>query len=369
MKHGTLLKTAAAATLAATMAAMAGGCGKDSQQAGGGGFQRPPTPVEAAAVDNHAVTDRFTTVGTVEAGEAVTVTTEISGIVTSIPFNEGGRLAQGDLIAKLDDDQLRAEAQRARALKNQSQATWERVKSIVEQGAGAPQDLDDAVAALMVAEANLDLAETHLAKATITAPFGGLVGKRHVSRGAFLRAGDPITDLAQVDVLRVTFAVPERLLGAMNVGAPVSVVTTAFPDQELTGRIHIIEPQLDPVTRNVGIVALVDNTGGLLRPGMSATITTVLRQRNAALTVPSAAVFVEGGQAYVYVIKPDSVVTRTAVDLGTRMAGSVEVTSGLSAGQQVVRAGHQKLYEGAKVQPVSGAAAPADTTAQAGAGR
>lgn len=342
--------------LAIVLALLGAGCSQETGQTGGG-FQRPPTPVEASLVASSAVTDQFTTVGSIEAGESIAVTTEIDGIVTAIPFREGGRLAQGDLIARLDDSQLEAEAQRTRALLDQSRATWQRVKSIVDQGAGAPQDLDDAVADLKVAEANLALARTRLAKTRITAPFAGLAGKRRVSHGAFLRAGEAITDLAQIDELRVTFAVPERLLASMRVGAEVALLTTAYPDHELTGTIDVIEPQLDPVSRNVGVVARVANPDELLRPGMSATVTAVLQERASALTVPSAAVFVEGGQAFVYVIKPDSVVTRTPVTLGTRLADAVEVTEGLNDGQQVVRAGHQKLYEGAKVMPVNAEAA------------
>ena len=355
MKHITQNSRIGTVALMALLALTAG-CSEDREQAGGG-FQRPPTPVEGAMVTNRTVTDRFTTVGTIEAEEAITVTSEIDGIMTDIPFREGGRLNKGDLIARLDDAQLKAETLRARALKDQRLAAWERLKSIIDQGAGTPQDLDDAVAALKVAEANLVLAETRLAKTYITAPFAGLAGKRQVSRGAFLRAGAAITDLARIDQLRVTFAVPERLLGSMHLGAEVSLMTTAFPENVLTGTIAVIEPQLDPVTRNVGIVARVANPDELLRPGMSATVTTVLQDRAEALTIPTAAVFVEGGQAYVYVIKPDSVVTRTPVTLGTRLVDVVEVREGLQQGQQVVRAGHQKLYEGAKVAPVTAGAA------------
>ena len=351
MKHITQISRIGTVALMALLVLTAG-CSEDQEQAGGG-FQRPPTPVEGAMVTNRTVTDRFTTVGTIEAEEAITVTSEIDGIMTDIPFREGGRLNKGDLIARLDDAQLKAETLRARALMDQRLAAWERLKSIIDQGAGTPQDLDDAVAALKVAEANLALAETRLAKTYITAPFSGLAGKRHVSRGAFLRAGAAITDLARIDQLRVTFAVPERLLGSMHLGAEVSLMTTAYPENVLTGTIAVIEPQLDPVTRNVGIVARVANPDELLRPGMSATVTTVLEDRAEALTIPTAAVFVEGGQAYVYVIKPDSVVTRTPVTLGTRLVDVVEVSEGLQQGQQVVRAGHQKLYEGAKVAPVT----------------
>jgi len=355
-------------TVWAALMLLSVGCSRDADQAAGG-FQRPPTPVEAAPVVNGAVTDRFTTVGTVEAGDAITVTCEINGIVTAVPFREGGRLAEGDVIARLDDAQLNAEAQRAQALMDQSRASWERVRSVVDQGAGAPQDLDDAVAALKVAEADVALARTRLSKTAVTAPFDGFAGKRRVSTGAYLRAGDVITDLARIDRLRVVFAVPERLLASLRLGAEVSLLTTAYPDHELTGVIDVIEPQLDPVSRNVGVVALVANPDELLRPGMSATVTVVLRERADALTVPSAAVFVEGGQAYVYVVQPDSVVTRMPVTLGTRLTDVVEVTTGLDRGQQVVRAGHQKLYEGAKVSPVTAEVVDPDPSQTAGAAR
>jgi membrane fusion protein (multidrug efflux system) len=329
------------------------GCSQEQQQAQGG-FKRPPTPVEATSVSIREVTDRFTTVGTIEASEAVTITSEIDGIVEAIPFREGSPIEQGALIARLDDDQLRAETQRARALHEQAQATWQRVKSIVDQGAGAPQDLDDATAALKVAEANLALAETYLAKTRVTAPFTGLTGKREISPGAFLRAGTAITSLTRIDRLRVAFAVPERLLGALHLGDQVNVTTTAFPDLKITGTIDIIEPQLDPMTRNASVIAVVENPDGMLRPGMSATVETVLSARGRAMTVPSEAVFVEGGQTFVYLIKADSTVARTAVQLGTRLSDVVEVTEGLAEGQQLVRAGHQKLFEGARISPMPG---------------
>jgi membrane fusion protein (multidrug efflux system) len=133
----------------------------------------------------------------------------------------------------------------------------------------------------------------------------------------------------------------------------VAVSTPAFPEVQLTGVVDVIEPVLDEATRTVGIVALVDNPQEVLRPGMSATIAVVLRERDSALTVPAAAVFVEGGQSFVYAIKPDSLVTRVAVTLGTRLTDVVEVIDGLVEGQEVVKAGHQKLYEGAKVMPMS----------------
>jgi RND family efflux transporter MFP subunit len=96
---------------------------------------------------------------------------------------------------------------------------------------------------------------------------------------------------------------------------------------------------------------VIENPEGRLRPGMSAEVSVVLEAREAALTVPSEAVFVQGGQTLVYVVQPDSTVVPRPVSLGLRQAETVEVVEGLEAGTQVVRAGQQKIYPGARVLP------------------
>jgi len=310
-------------------------------------------PVETAMVVQQVVSDRFEGVGTIDAGEAITVVSEIDGTVVSLPFREGSHLNRGDLIAQLDDVQLKAEVERTEALRDQAKSTYERVKSVVEQAAGTAQDLDDAAAALKVAEANLALAQSRLDKTRITAPFSGIAGARRISVGAFVRAGQAITDLANIKEIRVVFSMPERYLSKISRGAPVTISTTAYPGYELDGTIGIIEPVLDESTRSARVIAVAKNPDEKFRPGMSANITAVLSEREEALTVPSEAVFVEGNQSFVYVVKGDSTVTRAPLSLGTRLADVVEVVSGLHAGDRVVRAGHQKLYEGAKVMPVT----------------
>jgi len=341
---------AAAPILMALAGCARGGAGGPG---GGGGFRPPPMPVETASVIQSRVADRFEAVGTIEASEAITVVSEIDGTIVRLPFKEGSAIGRGGLIAKLDDAQLRSEVARAEALRDQTRSTYNRVKSVVDQGAGAPQDLDDAAASLKVAEANLSLAQSRLSKTRITAPFPGTLGSRRVSPGAFVRAGQAITDLAKLDELRVNFSAPERYLGQLHRGAEVNVATTAYPGYLVVGHIDVVEPVLDPGTRSARIVARVRNPGGKFRPGMSANVSAVLGQRPNALTIPSEAIFAQGDTSYAYVVKPDSTVTRSALTLGTRLSDAVEVVKGLAPGQVVVRTGHQKLFPGAKVIPVA----------------
>jgi membrane fusion protein (multidrug efflux system) len=343
------------------LCAALGGCAP----AGKGGFTMPPMPVETALVTQGPVFDRFEAVGSVEAGEEVTVVSEINALVKSLPFVEGRPVAEGTVLAQLDDAQLRAEAQRTAALLDQAHDRYDRVKSVVDQGAGAPQDLDDAAAAVKVAEANAEVARAQLAKARITAPFDGIVGAKRVSPGAYLKIGDAITDLAQLSQIKVVFSAPERYLSKLSRGASVAVSTTAYPGYELTGTITVIDPVLDPSTRSAEVIARVRNPGGKFRPGMSANVSAVLSERMNALTVPNEAIFAEGNQTFVYIVKEDSTVARAPLTLGTRLPDAVEVLSGLQPGARVVSAGHQKLFDGAKVLPVQSQAA---TTANSPSG-
>jgi membrane fusion protein, multidrug efflux system len=312
----------------------------------------PPMPVETALVTVAAMTDRFQAVGSIEATEGIQVVPEIDGIVTALPFKEGETVAAGELLVQLDEAQLKADLDRALALLEQSQVTYNRTKGIVDEQMGAQQRLDDAGAALKVAQANVDLARSRWSKTRITAPFSGVVGARRISTGAYVKAGQTLTELTRLTDLRVSFSAPERYLATLKQGDEVTVTTPAYPGMPVKGRITVIEPMLDADTRSAQIIASLDNPRSLLRPGMSALVETSLDTRSEALTIPSEAVFSEGTQSLVYRLNPDSTVSRVPVVLGTRGADAVEIREGLSPGNTVVRTGYQKLFPGAKVMPI-----------------
>jgi membrane fusion protein (multidrug efflux system) len=309
-------------------------------------------PVETAKVTSSTVVDKFEAVGTIEAINAVTIVSEIEALVQDIPFHEGAQIRKGQLIAQLDDSQLGAELSRAEAVRDQQKVTFDRVKSLADRGAVSPQEHDNALANFKVAEANVSFAKARLEKTRIVAPFDGVVGARNVSAGAFLRAGTAITNLAQLSELKVVFSSPERFYPLLKHKAVVMVSTTAYPGDTLKGTIEVIEPVIEAATRSARIIAHVDNPQFKFRPGMSANVAAVLNSRENALLVPDEAIFAEGDQMLVFVVKPDSTVTRTQVQIGSRQPESVEILAGLEAGQTVVSAGHQKLFEGAKVMPV-----------------
>jgi membrane fusion protein, multidrug efflux system len=323
-----------------------------SKKQAGAGFAPPPMPVEAAPVQTSNVEDRFEAVGSIEAHDAVTIVSEIDAIVKELPFAEGTTIEKGALIAQLDDAQLLAQLARASAVRDQKLAAYTRVKSLLGNGAVAQQEYDDASASYKVAEAELAMINASLAKTKIVAPFTGEIGARQVSPGAFLRAGTAIADLAQILELKITFAAPERYFPLLHKGNEVTISTTSYPDYYLRGKIEVIEPNIDPSTRAVRMIAHFLNPDLKFRPGMSANVSAVLARRDQALIIPDEAVFAEGNQSFVYVINPDSTVSRKQITVGSRQRQTVEVVQGLESGMTVVKTGQQKIYDGAKVIPL-----------------
>jgi len=338
-----------------------------AKKAGGprGGFKMPPTPVEVADVHPQVVRDQFHALGTLEAHEVIQVVGEVNAIVKRIRFAEGQPVAAGATLVELDDREIRADASRATALSEQAKANFDRAEKLSAQEVVSKQQLDDARATYKVAEANEAVSSARLAKTRIRAPWAGLIGRKKVSPGAYIRSGDEIAELARVDEMKVTFAVPERYLNDLSVGIPVEISTPAYPGESFRGRVTVVDPIVDPTTRTVQVVARIPNPGRRLRPGLSANVSVTFAERSMALVVPDESVFAEGVQNFVYVVKPDSTVTRTAIELGARDSSHVEVLKGLEAGAVVVRAGHQKLYEGAKVMPVQSQPAEAPKAADA----
>lgn len=319
---------------------------------GKGGFSMPPVPVEVSDVTPQVVREQFHALGSIDADESVEIVSEVNGMVVRLPFVEGGPIARGALLAHLDDREAAADAARAQARHTLAAANAERAEKLFETQAISHSALDDARANLQVAEADDASASARLAKTRIRAPFSGVVGRRRVSPGAYLRAGDVITEVAKLDVMKVRFVAPEREMPHLGRGHAVEVTTPAVPGQTFPGEITVVDPIVDPNSRTVHIVARVRNPHRLLKSGMSGNVAVTLAEHPRALVVPDEAVFAQGSQAMVFVVNPDSTVTGMPVELGIRDSSRVEIVSGLTAGARVVRAGHQKLFPGAHVMPM-----------------
>src|SRR5690606_10601294 len=308
--------------------------------------------VEAAkvAVDEGVRTIRA--VGTLQPNEAVIVSPEIAGRVSRLPFAEGDVVEAGAALVEPDPTILQAEVEKAEATLALATANRQRAMTLASQGTGTLRARDESIADYREAEANLTLAKARLAKATLTAPFSGVVGIRSVSVGAYVNPGDRIVELADIDPIKVDFRVPELVLSSLRPGQSIRVTVDALPGESFEGEVYVIDPFVDANGRAVRLRARIPNPDRKLTPGLFARVNIVVGRRENAILVPESAIFAEGQSRYVYRVVNGRAV-RTEITLGQRRPGQVEIRDGLTADAVVVTAGHQQIRDGSPVTIVT----------------
>jgi len=310
---------------------------------------RPLPQVLAAAVTEHAFSDRIEGLGTVRSNESVTITSKVTEQVSKLHFTDGAVVQQGDLLAELTSAEQSAQLAEARAALQDAQQQYDRILPLVQSGSLSKARLDAQTALRDAARARVEALQARLADLLIRAPFSGVVGLRRVSPGTLVQPGDPIVTLDDINTIKLDFTVPETRLAAVAPGQSVSASSVAFPGKTFSGQIATLDSRVDPVTRAVTVRALIDNPERLLRPGMLLVVT-VAGQPRTALRIPEEALVPEGQQQYVYTIDSDGVVARRLVQIGQREPGFVEVRDGLQAGEKVITEGTIKVRPGQKVQ-------------------
>jgi membrane fusion protein (multidrug efflux system) len=351
--------------LAAFLVLGVSSCKQDGGPGAGGppGGGMPPTAVESVRVRTQSLPNQFETVGTLRADESVVVRPEVAGEIEKVHFQEGERVAAGQVLFTLDDALVRADLNEANANLENARRAYTRATELAEKQLIAGADLDTTRAELDVNQARAASARTHLDKTVIRAPFAGVTGLRNVSAGDYVNVGQELVQLVRLDPIELDLRAPEVVLSSLAVGQKVLFGVDAYRDERFEARVVAIAPTVDAGGRSVALRASLDNPDLKLRPGMSARVRITLSTSAKALLVPEQAIWPMGEQKTVFVIK-DGKARQVPVELGTRLPGQVEVTSGLKDGDEVVVTGQLKLQDGAPVQ-AQPAAAPATAPAAA----
>lgn len=333
--------------------------------AGGPPGGMPPTAVESVRVRTQSLPNQFETVGTLRADESVIVRPEVAGEIEKVHFQEGERVAAGQVLFTLDDALVRADLNEANANLENARRAYKRATELAAKQLIAGADLDTTRAELDVNQARAASARTHLDKTVIRAPFAGVTGLRNVSAGDYVNVGQELVQLVRLDPIELDLRAPEVVLSSLAVGQNVIFGVDAYRDERFEAKVVAIAPTVDAGGRSVALRASLANPDLKLRPGMSARVRITLSTRAQALLVPEQAIWPMGEQKTVFVIE-NGKAKQVPVELGTRLPGQVEVTSGLKDGDEVVVTGQLKLQDGAPVQAKPAAApAPASTAAPA----
>jgi membrane fusion protein (multidrug efflux system) len=318
----------------------------------GKGFAPPPETVSSASVERQTWEKSIRAVGSLEAVQGVMVTSELSGKVKEIAFTSGSTVKAGDLLVQLDINTEKAQLQAAEATASLAKTNRDRIAEVLADAGVSRSEYDKAEADFKEAAAQVDAIRTTIEKKTIRAPFAGRLGIRLVNLGQFLNEGDAIVTLQSLDPIFVNFQLPQQDIARIREGYTVRLSSEVIPGWTVTGTITTINPEIDSVSRNFRVQALVSNSRELLRPGMYVDVAVVLPAKEDVLVIPGTSVLYAPYSDSVFVIEesgggkpgpPGKVLRQQFVRLGEKRGDFVAVVSGLKEGETVASTGVFKL--------------------------
>lgn len=318
----------------------------------------PPETVTADSAREEDWPRTVAAVGTLVAVQGVTVGAELGGKIDRIAFESGDRVDAGDILIQLDTSTEQAQLRAAEATVELARINLERTRELLGKQSVSKSEFDSANAQFKQATATADNIRATIAKKSVRAPFAGLLGLRLVNLGQILKDGDAVATLQTLDPIYVNFSVPQQFTPVLATGDRVRVSTDAAPGEVFEGKINAVNPEIDAVTRNVRVQALISNAGEKLRAGMFANVEIVLPEKQHVLAIPATSVLYAPYGDTVFVIdekkdentgKAQKMLRQQIVRLGDTRGDFVAVTSGLKAGEQVVTSGVFKLRPGMAV--------------------
>jgi membrane fusion protein, multidrug efflux system len=317
----------------------------------------PPSTVTVAEVKTEVVPNLLTAVGDLAAVHQVNVTSDVSGRITDIMFTPGATVKAGSPLVQLFDAPDQGDLASFKAQAIVGQQSLDRAKTLAARQFGPQSTVDTAQAAYDQASAGIAKTQAIISQKLVRAPFDGVLGVRHVEVGQFLTAGTMIVTLTDLSQIYANFTTTEKESARLKDGQTVRVMVDAYPGKVFEGKITTVEPQINTDTRNIRVQATIDNPDRVLKPGMFATTTVVLPDKESVVTVPETAVdYTLYGDSVFQIVekKADDGTTsltavRTFVRTGDRIEGRAVITSGLKPGDRVVAVGQLKLQSGAAV--------------------
>lgn len=321
-------------------------------------------PSELTELERRPLRETIRVTGSLDPTRKLEIPAEVSGRIDEVTRQPGDAVEAGEVLVRIGIDTLtnqleqqRASAEATRAQLELAQADYERTQSLVNRGVATVSNLDSQAAQVRQLEANLAAqerqvanAEDALEKATITAPFDGIVADRAVDPGAYVSPGTPLMTVVDLSNLTLEGVVPVLYAPMIRAGQTGRITVDGLGDRQFTGTVDRVAPVATSGTRMLPIYASVDNPDNTLRGGMFASGVLVLEQVEDAIGIPAAALREDDEGRYVLKLDGEQVV-RQPVEIARSWDDGrlYEVTSGLAAGDVIVNAAMERLRPGMQV--------------------
>lgn len=312
----------------------------------------PPETVTSIIVKEQKWPSILQAIGTVKPIDGLILSADLPGSISAILFESGAQVKKGDLLVQQEISEEQAQLQAAEARKRLAELNLNRLKGLLGKSVASQSDYDAAAAEYVEAEARCKEIQAVIEKKTIRASFDGLTGIRMVNLGEYLRPGDKIVPLQALNPLYVNFSLPQQNLALVKVGDIVRVLPSGKEEKLAEGKITAVDSLIDEATRNFLIQATLENSDGLLRPGMFVRVEVLLPEERSVLAVPATSISYAPYGNFVFItreMKNERTgkiylgVHQQFVKLGETRGDQVEILSGIQPGDEIVTSGVFKL--------------------------
>jgi len=320
------------------------------------GMGLPPATVSTMVVTLTEWQPKLSSVGNIRAFRGVDLSTEIGGLVQTVPIKSGVDVKEGELLIKLNDDSDVAQLHSLRALADLAKVINERDRQQLAIQAISKNVFDTSKADAKSKQAQVEQQTALVAKKNLKAPFSGRVGIVMINPGQYVNPGDKLLTLQTLDPIFVDFNLPQSNAEAIQVGQEVLVTTDAFKDASFAGKITAVSPKVDTNTRNIQVEAQIANPDKKILPGMFANVNIKIGDQVKYLTLPQTAVTYNPYGSTVFIAKstgkkdkqgnPALEAQQVFVTTGSTRGDQVAILKGLEDGATVVTSGQLKLKNG-----------------------
>lgn len=322
--------------------------------------------------------------------KSVEVRARVSGYLDSIHFKDGQEVKVGDLLFVIDPRPYEAEAERARAdlkraeaQRNLAQQNLQRAQRLMQGSTIAPEqydarrnEYDIAAANVVEAQASAKAAELNLEFTQVKAPIDGRISRRFADEGNLIAGGSTqstlLTTIVPYNPLYATFDADERLVlkysrldlsgqrkSSRNTPNPVRIALADETEFAHEGKMDFVDNRLDPETATLRARALIDNSDGLLTPGLFVRLQLKGRGPYPALLIPDEAIGTDQSKKFVMVVDKGGLAQRRFVTPGRLYDGLRVIDEGLTAEDKVIVGGLMRVRPGSPVKVKEGSAPPA----------
>lgn len=336
-----------------TLGLLNSSCGSESQSKDTGDKDTTAAiPVEAEPATRGTISAYYSTTATLEAEEEAMVVAKVRGIVNQLNVEEGDIVQAGQVLAKLEDEQLAIEATRAKATMDRLYNEYQRNNELYEKKLISLEQFENSKYEYESQKAAYELAKLNVEYATIRAPISGVISERFIKVGNMVNTDQQLFKVTDFDPLLAVLHVPEHEMSKLKKNQPAYIQPDAVKGNEFRGEIKRISPVVNPETGTFKVTVAVNDPTRQLKPGMFGRVRIVYDTRENALLIPKNAVMSEDGDNSVYVIR-DEMVYRRNIRTGYINGSNIEVLEGLSESDMVVTIGQSSLQDSSLVQVVS----------------